>query len=55
MAFIIYLLASILVLSVLLVSTIYNLISTIKMDKDFREINKRYLEYINKLLESEDK
>lgn len=61
MAETIYWILAILVMTILLVSTIYGLIDRVKTNKEFKEINKKHLEYLNKQIEllnnieSEDK
>lgn len=48
---VIYWILCIAVMSVLLVSTIYNLIDSIRANKDFKELNKRHIEYLEKQIE----
>lgn len=60
MAQTIFYILAILVMLILLVSTIYSLIDTIKMDKRFKAINEKHIEYLDKQIkllenmESED-
>ncbi len=49
---IIYWILAIAVMLVLLISTIYGLIHSIKSNKIFEEINKKHLEWIDKQIES---
>lgn len=57
----IYWILAILVMLVLLVSTVYGLIDRVNTNKDFKEINKKQMEYLDKQIkllenmESEDK
>lgn len=48
---VIYWILAIAVMSVLLVSTIYNLIDSIRTNDDFKEINKKHIEYLEKQIE----
>lgn len=56
-----YWILAILVMTILLVSTIYGLIHRVKTNKEFKEINKKHNEYLDKQIkllenmESEDK
>lgn len=58
---IIYWILAILVMLVLLVSTVYGLIDRVNTNKDFKVINKKQMEYLDKQIkllenmESEDK
>jgi hypothetical protein len=57
----IYWISAISVMLLLLVSTIYGLIDRIKTNKEFKEINRKHIEYLDKQIkmlenmESEDK
>lgn len=57
----IYWILAISVMLLLLVSTVYGLIDRIKTNKEFKEINKKHIEYLDKQIkmlenmESEDK
>lgn len=57
----IYWILAILVMLVLLITTIYGLIYRIRTNKEFKEINKKHIEYLDKQIEllenmeSEDK
>lgn len=57
----IYWILAILVMLVLLVTTVYGLIDRVNTNKDFKEINKKQMEYLDKQIkllenmESEDK
>ena len=47
----IYWILAILVMLVLLITTVYGLIDRIRTNKEFKEINKKHLEYLNKEIE----
>lgn len=47
----IYWILAILVMLVLLITTIYGLIDRIRTNKEFKEINKQHLKYLNKQIE----
>lgn len=57
----IYWILAILVMLVLLITTVYGLIDRIRTNKEFKKINKKYIEYLDKQIEllenkeSEDK
>lgn len=47
----IYWILAILVMLVLLITTVYGLIDRIRTNKEFKEVNKKHLEYLNKQIE----